>query len=52
MHVKIFEEHDLVEKCVPQSWFFNVCGPITLKQLNKLTTIDTLSFLVGLDVTH
>jgi len=39
--------------CGPQMWLcLFVFQPITLKQLNSLTSIDTLSCLGGLEVTH
>jgi len=49
----ISETMTFFKKCCPQIWLsLFMFWPISLKQLNTLTSIDTFSCLNGLDVTH
>jgi len=54
MHASILQKKTTLSKmCGPQIWLcLFVFQPITLKQLNSSTSIDTSSCLGGLEVTH
>jgi len=46
-------KNDFLKKCGPQIWHcLFMFWPITLKQLNSLTSIDTFTCLFGCKVTH